>query len=240
MTSDQEPRYRLVDANGNIVGSLYGKANGSIAIQETASGADREVALAPDGTFSAPSVETESVSTESLGITEDGLKSTQGIHDFESLDNEALDVTFDNLPSDVDTWVVKIKIQDEIPGDDRELHCRVNNLSTDEYDFVTIADTGMGLQEGQSSWTLLDQALHEVDMTFTLSNTAGGRQERGSIGLERPSAPRIPESFPMLFSGAFNTGSPLPLDRIDIYGEDAGDPTQYNGIVALLAERDEL
>ena len=64
MTSDQEPRYRLVDANGNIVGSLYGKPDGSVAIQETASGADREVTLAPDGTFSAPSVETESVTTE--------------------------------------------------------------------------------------------------------------------------------------------------------------------------------
>ena len=63
MTSDQEPRYRLVDANGNIVGSLYGKPDGSVAIQETASGADREVTLAPDGTFSAPSVETESVTT---------------------------------------------------------------------------------------------------------------------------------------------------------------------------------
>ena len=63
MVSDQEPRYRLVDANGNIVGSLYGKPDGSVAIQETASGSDREVALAPDGTFSAPSVETESVST---------------------------------------------------------------------------------------------------------------------------------------------------------------------------------
>ena len=64
MVSDQEPRYRLVDANDNIVGSLYGKPDGSVAIQETASGSDREVALAPDGTFSAPSVETESLSAE--------------------------------------------------------------------------------------------------------------------------------------------------------------------------------
>ena len=68
MVSDQEPRYRLVDDEGNIVGSLYGKADGSVAIQETDSGSDREVALAPDGTFSAPSVETESVSTENAVI----------------------------------------------------------------------------------------------------------------------------------------------------------------------------
>ena len=69
MVSDQEPRYRLVDANGNIVGSLYGKPDGSIAIQETDSGSDREVALAPDGTFSAPSVETPSLSAEDLEST---------------------------------------------------------------------------------------------------------------------------------------------------------------------------
>ena len=68
MVSDQEPRYRLVDANGNIVGSLYGKPDGSIAIQETDSGSDREVALAPDGTFSAPSVETPSLITEGATI----------------------------------------------------------------------------------------------------------------------------------------------------------------------------
>ena len=74
MTSDQEPRYRLVDANGNIVGSLYGKPDGSVAIQETASGADREVTLAPDGTFSAPSVETESVTTEQLSVDNIGAR----------------------------------------------------------------------------------------------------------------------------------------------------------------------
>ena len=74
MVSDQEPRYRLVDANGNIVGSLYGKDDGSIAIQETASGSDREVTLAPDGTFSAPSGDFDSVSTEVLDIEDDDAK----------------------------------------------------------------------------------------------------------------------------------------------------------------------
>ena len=69
MTSDQEPRYRLVDSDGNIVGSLYGKADGSVAIQETTSGSDREVALAPDGTFSAPSVKTPSLSADDLNTS---------------------------------------------------------------------------------------------------------------------------------------------------------------------------
>ena len=78
MVSDQEPRYRLVDSDGNIVGSLYGKADGSIAIQETDSGSDREVTLAPDGTFSAPSVETESVTTDELGRGEGSLITSDG------------------------------------------------------------------------------------------------------------------------------------------------------------------
>ena len=77
MVSDQEPRYRLVDSDGNIVGSLYGKPDGSVAIQETDSGSDREVALAPDGTFSAPSVETESVSTDERTTNKPGTKLTR-------------------------------------------------------------------------------------------------------------------------------------------------------------------
>ena len=84
MTSDQEPRYRLVDANGNIVGSLYGKPDGSVAIQETASGADREVTLAPDGTFSAPSVETESVSTDSATVTNDVSAGSLSVGDLDT------------------------------------------------------------------------------------------------------------------------------------------------------------
>ena len=82
MVSDQEPRYRLVDDEGNIVGSLYGKPDGSVAIQETDSGSDREVALAPDGTFSAPSVETDSVSTGSISTDH-----IVDVRDFDSLDD---------------------------------------------------------------------------------------------------------------------------------------------------------
>ena len=81
MVSDQEPRYRLVDSNGVIRGTLYGKPDGSVAIQETDSGADREVALAPDGTFSAPSVETESVGTENLNNAVQAIEGERTIAD---------------------------------------------------------------------------------------------------------------------------------------------------------------
>jgi len=34
MVSDQEPRYRLVDSNGNVVGSLFINGDGDVAIQD--------------------------------------------------------------------------------------------------------------------------------------------------------------------------------------------------------------
>ena len=69
MVSDQEPRYRLVDDEGNIVGSLYGKPDGTLALQEGTSGADNEATLGTDGTLSAPSVETELVIAEEASVT---------------------------------------------------------------------------------------------------------------------------------------------------------------------------
>ena len=89
MVSDQEPRYRLVDSNGVIRGTLYGKPDGSIAIQETDSGADREVALAPDGTFSAPSVETDSVSTKETHTETIGAGDYHYAGDYDGSDADA-------------------------------------------------------------------------------------------------------------------------------------------------------
>lgn len=58
MTSDTEPRYRLVDSNGNVVGSLYAQGDGTLAIQEGTSGSDNEITVKTDGTFNAPAVST--------------------------------------------------------------------------------------------------------------------------------------------------------------------------------------
>ena len=70
MVSDQEPRYRLVDDEGNIVGSLYGKPDGTLALQEGTSGADNEAALGTDGTLSVLGLETETVTTDGLAIND--------------------------------------------------------------------------------------------------------------------------------------------------------------------------
>lgn len=61
MVSDSEPRYRLVDSNGNVVGTLYAKSGGTLAIQEGSSGSDNEIELQTDGTL-----QTDSLSTDNL------------------------------------------------------------------------------------------------------------------------------------------------------------------------------
>ena len=131
MVSDQEPRYRLVDSDGNIVGSLYGKPDGSVAIQETDSGSDREATLAPDGTFSAPSVETESVSTE-------GLRVKRGIQ------GELIDSFFDgerstdlNAVIDVSDGDYRIYRVDIVAGGlGGSINLRLNGVSTNDYQYT--------------------------------------------------------------------------------------------------------
>lgn len=53
MVTDSEPRYRLVDANGNIVGTFYAESDGTLKLQEGTSGNDNEVSIQSDGTVDA-------------------------------------------------------------------------------------------------------------------------------------------------------------------------------------------
>ena len=122
MTSDQEPRYRLVDSDGNIVGSLYGKADGSVAIQETDSGSDREVTLAPDGTFSAPSVETESVSTKQL--------STELEEPDDISENRDFGTTYQNTEGHDIIWVVRMRTDGETDDKVHGYQLRVGETSS--------------------------------------------------------------------------------------------------------------
>jgi len=52
MVNDQEPRYRLVDADGNVVGSLFAESDGTLKLQEGTSGSDNELSLSPQGELS--------------------------------------------------------------------------------------------------------------------------------------------------------------------------------------------
>jgi len=49
MVTDQEPRYRLVDADGNVVGSLFAEPDGTLKLQEGTSGNDNELSLTTQG-----------------------------------------------------------------------------------------------------------------------------------------------------------------------------------------------
>jgi len=59
MVSDREPRYRLVDSNGDVVGSLHAETDGTLRLQEGTSGNDNEASLQTDGTWDVPAVSTE-------------------------------------------------------------------------------------------------------------------------------------------------------------------------------------
>jgi len=56
MVTDQEPRYRLVDADGNVVGSLFAESDGTLKLQEGSSGNDNEVSLQTDGAVAVPTI----------------------------------------------------------------------------------------------------------------------------------------------------------------------------------------
>lgn len=49
MVNDQEPRYRLVDGNGNVVGTLFAEADGTLKLQEGTSGNDNELSFTTQG-----------------------------------------------------------------------------------------------------------------------------------------------------------------------------------------------
>ena len=72
--SDQEPRYRLVDSNGNVVGSLFQNADGNVEIQdETGTGS----VFGPNGIVT-PAIDAGSASVDDLNnivFAESGVKS---------------------------------------------------------------------------------------------------------------------------------------------------------------------
>jgi len=51
MVSDNEPRYRLLDSSGAVVGTIYERTDGSLALQEATT--ENEIALRPDGDITA-------------------------------------------------------------------------------------------------------------------------------------------------------------------------------------------
>ena len=97
MVSDTEPRYRLVDSNGNVVGSLYVEADGTLKLQEGTSGSDNEVSVATDGTFTAPAVSTDKVTIGGTLYEIDGGINVTG--------ETSVSYSLSNSPKKVYIWI---------------------------------------------------------------------------------------------------------------------------------------
>jgi len=75
MVNDQEPRYRLVDADGNVVGSFFAESDGTLKLQEGTSGNDNELSLGTDGDVSVEKV----TSTGRITTREAGDKAVRSV-----------------------------------------------------------------------------------------------------------------------------------------------------------------
>jgi len=73
MVTDQEPRYRLKDADGNVVGSLFAESDGTLKLQEGTSGNDNELSLTTQG-----ALEVEQFRVSESGVRA-SLRSSQSI-----------------------------------------------------------------------------------------------------------------------------------------------------------------
>jgi len=91
MVTDQEPRYRLVDADGDVVGSLFAETDGTLKLQEGTSGNDNELSLTTQG-----ALETEQISIGNH-LTRVGGGTVQSISDSSSTVIEFDQVQTDEL-----------------------------------------------------------------------------------------------------------------------------------------------
>jgi len=76
MVTDQEPRYRLVDADGNVVGSLFAEADGTLKLQEGTSGNDNEVSLTTQGALEVEQADIGNlqIRTQTVTVADDSVE----------------------------------------------------------------------------------------------------------------------------------------------------------------------
>jgi len=75
MVSDTEPRFRLVDGDGTVVGTLFAESDGTLKLQEGSSGNDNELSFTTQGALE---VEQASVST-APSADNDVLRRQEGV-----------------------------------------------------------------------------------------------------------------------------------------------------------------
>ena len=88
MVNDQEPRYRLVDSNGNVVGSLFQNAAGNVEIQdETGTGS----------VFGADGIVTPAIDAGSASVGEATVGGTGPVREVGSVDHGSVSAESDSI-----------------------------------------------------------------------------------------------------------------------------------------------
>ena len=125
MVNDQEPRYRLVDSNGNVVGSLFQNDDGNVEIQdETGTGS----VFGPNGIVT-PAIDAESVNTEQLNF--DDIVYAELIDEYVqgTGTDESVSVEFDGLTPG-ESFIIEMRLI--IDSDDSEVFLRMGETEIDD------------------------------------------------------------------------------------------------------------
>ena len=149
MVNDQEPRYRLVDSDGNVVGSLFQNADGNVEIQdETGTGS----VFGPDGIVT-PAIDAGSVSTEILDSDIGGGR-WNPLDIQEDREGDGLDIDFTDI-SGFDEYRLTY-YETESGGTSDPLNLQINGADSSIYDNVWTDNTGLS-SDTENSFELTEE-----------------------------------------------------------------------------------
>jgi len=177
--SDQEPRYQLVDSNGNVVGSLFGDGSGNVVIADET---DTQTTFGPDG-ISTPSLEAESLVVGGTLYQEDG-NSPINVAGTTSL-TYTLDDPTDHIIIIPETTTVGFGA------------LQVNGDTGANYDYVDNADT---VTTGETDWDIPQ---------FPENSESLSIMSRRTNGIKFRAKPNRAQSGLVIYGGNTNVTSPI-------------------------------
>jgi hypothetical protein len=189
MVTDQEPRYRLVDADGNVIGSLFVESDGTLKLQEGTSGNDNELSLTTQGVLE---VEQLSVAATSIRTNIASLSSIAA-DNFENVIGQVQRDTLSEIsgsqfvPSESGTYSISVAVT-ILGADGHELQLRVRNVSQNQ----TVAGNSIAVTESPGFRGLISTTA-ELDLVsgdsyeIQVTNINGdwGTDQRGQISISR-------------------------------------------------------
>ena len=161
MVNDSEPRYQLVDTNGNVVGSLFATSGGELVLQEGTSGSNNELTLATDGTVTLSDVTATDSITDASGTQHTGeladLSDTEADTRVDVSDSGSLILS---EPTDInftESGAASVSVTDDGDG----------SVSVDVS--ATDTDTDTRTDVSESGTTIVSET---TDINFTASSAA--------------------------------------------------------------------